>query len=350
MLWKRRNERIRDARSIPGGCGASLRGRRSGRRAEGRRARVRGRHRCGRTGAGSIAAVAAVHPAVLPRAGRVPCVDRDRVRGLVRRVPRSCCRGSRRVRSRDDSHDVFVRRPCQAYRPAVRKALVVRRVRRCAYGVHAVHVRVHLDTEVGGCACRAGGAVGRVWHRARHSAVVGTVRLSQSVSRRAVLFGVHDRGGAPHLFVQRLAVTVARRRRARAARRVACRLRGGVPLVAFRRASARQAVEVFVPLEDRAAHGHLRVRVRAEGIVDVPVDVRPAFGVRHAGGGRYRVRRRHSARRQIRLRCDLPHRVAAHGGGFPHLAERGRPGAGRVRFLHECVLHRVLHPHHAHHG
>ena len=37
-------------------------------------------------------------------------------------------------------------------------------------------------------------------------------------------------------------------------------------------------------------------------------------------------------------------------GGFPHLAERGRPGAGRVRFLHECVLHRVLHPHHAHHG
>ncbi|MFR3091743.1 MAG: response regulator transcription factor [Eggerthella lenta] len=34
------------------------------------------------------------------------------------------------------------------------------------------------------------------WHRARHSAVVGTVRLSQSVSRRAVLFGVHDRGGA----------------------------------------------------------------------------------------------------------------------------------------------------------
>ena len=122
-------------------------------------------------------------------------------------------------------------------------------------------------------------------------ALVGTVRLSQSVARGAVLFGVHDRGGAPHLFVQRLAVTVARRRRARAARRVACRLRGGVPLVAFRRASARQAVEVFVPLEDRAAHGHLRVRVRAEGIVDVPVDVRPAFGVRHAGviarGGKF---------------------------------------------------------------
>ncbi|MFR1638864.1 MAG: hypothetical protein ACLSVD_06570 [Eggerthellaceae bacterium] len=45
-------------------------------------------------------------------------------------------------------------------------------------------------------------------------------------------------------------------------------------------------------------------------------------------------------------RIALPLMVAA----FLILPNVGVLGQAASGFLHECVLHRVLHPHHAHHG
>ncbi|MFR4804680.1 MAG: hypothetical protein ACLT98_15990 [Eggerthellaceae bacterium] len=170
------------------------------------------------------------------------------------------------------------------------------------------------------------------------------VRLPEPLPRRAVLFGVHD-GRRSSIFVQGLllpwlgavvlvpVVSLAR-------------LRGGsarCPPASFRAPSRRS----FRSLGRSCCSWHLRVRVRGEGIVDVPVDVRR---IRRSARWRWPPSCSSASSRAatVRLRRDLP-RVAAHGGGFPHLAERGRPGAGRVRFLHECVLPRSP-SHHAHHG